>query len=580
MNRRTRLPIILYLKLIAIAIISCCICLIFRPAVAPVIAKSPDWVIESNQFAELLSEAIEAKDCQPKFATSESLLEINPSFRKCRQEQLLKVAQRLEKKLAQTKNIDLNVDLEILLKIGQEKLRSYKLKEKYRLPYVNLSQAILDNLKSAAKESASLSKQQVILNQLKQYAGLEPGTTALSESLKQSIQIKLQQSEIVLPRKDQLQKDLRNNAAQIYKIQAFLEQQNITGYESAYAQLKTQLFDYETFIRRQVLTRTENDFRLPTELYILKLQEQGIEIPLPELMQKAHAAFIQVQQQMAEISPQIAQKKGLKVSNYRDVVQLLQQEQLSAQDTLHIYQQRAQELETIIQREHLVTLPEAQFNIRLATVQENKNFPVPLYDATSSTFVIPVLQNQQQAEIYNDFTNPAMSWTLTVHELRPGHDLQHAAIRTQSLSHARTDFAANATSVEGWATYAEEMMRPYMPLEGQFMSLQFQLLRAARAFLEPELHLGKITTADALKVLTQDAGFSAFFAEQEIKRYTTRFPGQAPAYFYGYQQFLQLRSQAKKILGKQFSPKKFNDFVLSQGFLTPMLLKQELESQI
>ncbi|MGL5076168.1 MAG: DUF885 family protein, partial [Waterburya sp.] len=170
---------------------------------------------------------------------------------------------------------------------------------------------------------------------------------------------------------------------------------------------------------------------------------------------------------------------------------------------------------------------------------------------------------------------------LTVHEGRPGHDLQFATIKNQikhhNLSAARTDFAFNAANVEGWATYAESMMQPYMPLEGRFMSLQFQLLRAARAFLEPELQLGRITTADALKILTQDAGFSKFFAQQEIKRYTQTLIGQAPAYFYGYQQFLTLRSQAEKKLGKRFNVKKFHDFVLRQGYLAPKLLEQLLD---
>jgi uncharacterized protein (DUF885 family) len=165
-----------------------------------------------------------------------------------------------------------------------------------------------------------------------------------------------------------------------------------------------------------------------------------------------------------------------------------------------------------------------------------------------------------------------MAWTLSVHEGRPGHDLQFATLRGQRLSQARTHYTANATSTEGWATYSEAMMQPYLPLEGKFMSLQFQLLRAARAFLEPELQLGKITPAEALRILTEDVGFSKFFAEQEVKRYTMTMQGQAPAYFYGAQQMWQLRSQIEQKLGKQFTPQKFHDFVLSQGFLTPKVL--------
>jgi uncharacterized protein (DUF885 family) len=575
------------LRLVAIAILTCCICIAIAPE-TPVIAKSPDWIVRSNEFADRLSTAIAAEDCQKKLAVSGSLQEINPTFRACREKSVLQTVNNLKQKLAQEKNVALRLDLEILLKVGQRQLRSYTLDEKYRVPYIDLSKAILDDLKSTAKQTVMLAK-------LKQYAGVEPGKTArqsvggvrplegtvegaLTSSVEQAILAQLQKSEVVFPSKNQLKRDLKNNASQVYEIDTFLAQQDIPDYKQAYAKLKTQLFDYETFIRREVLTKTKKNLPLPTELYTLKLEEQGIETPIEEVIQQAHTAFMQVQQQMAAIAPQIARQKGFKAADYRGVIQELKKEHLSPKQTLRVYQSRAKDLETIIKREDLVTLPKDKFNIRLATVKENENFPVPLYDGDS--FVIPVLQNPKKARLYNDFTNSPMSWTLTVHEGRPGHDLQIATIKNQNLSYARTDFAFNATNVEGWATYAEAMMQPYMPLDGRFMSLQFQLLRAARAFLEPELQLGKITTADALKVLTQDTGFSKFFAQQEIKRYTQTFVGQAPAYFYGYQQFWQLRSQAEKKLGKRFNIKKFHDFVLTQGYLSPKLLEQLLQSKM
>jgi Bacterial protein of unknown function (DUF885) len=572
------LPMIRFIKLGMIAILTCCLCIVIAPAVPSILVKSPDWVVSSNKFAEVLEKAVNAEDCEKKLAISKSLLEIDPAFKACRQQNIFQAVQSLEQKLAQEKNAELRLDLGILVKAGQRELRSHTLDEKYRVPYFNLSKGILESLKSESKSSTN--SQEAILAKLKQYAGLEAEKIALTFSLEQAIQTQLQKSELAFPIKDQLETDLKSNAPQVYEIGAFLEKQKVPDYEDAYAKLKTQLFDYEMFIRREVLTKTEKNFRLPKELYALRLEEQGIEVPIEGVMRQAHAAFIEVQQQMEELAPQVSQKKGFNTLHYREVIRGLKQEQLSAEDTLRLYQDRAKDLEAIIQREHLVTLPKHKLNIRLATVKENEDFPVPLYNAPSRTFVIPVFQDQEKAKLYNDFTNPAMSWTLTVHEGRPGHDLQFATIKDQNLSRARTDFAANAASSEGWATYAEAIMRPYMPLEGRFMSLEFQLLRTARAFLEPELQLGKITTDEALRVLTQDAGFSKFFAEQEVKRYISRFPGQAPSYFYGSQQLLELRSQAEKKLGKQFSPQKFNDFVLSQGFLTPKLLEQVLQSKM
>jgi Bacterial protein of unknown function (DUF885) len=577
MKMRLRWAKGLYLKLSEIALLTCYVCIAVSSAIPPILAKSPDWVIQSNKFADVLEKAINAKDCQKKLAVSESLEEVDPTFRACRQQKLIQSVRSLEQKLSQEKNAELHLDLEILIKAGQRELRSYALDEKYQVPYINLSKAILESLKSTSKSSSN--SKAAILAKLKQHAGLEPGRIALAASLEQGIQSQLQKPELDFPSKDQLETDLNSNASQIHEIQVFLEKKNIPDYAKAYTQLKAQLLNYEIFIRRQVLPKAEQNFRLPREVYAFRLEKQGIETPIEAVMQQAHTAFTQVQQQMEELAPQVAQKKGFQALHYREVIQALQKEQLSAEDTLRLYQNRAKDLEAIIQREHLVTLPKRKFNIRLATVKETEDFPVPLYVESSSSFVIPVLRDPAKAKLYNDFTNPAISWTLTAHEGRPGHDLQLSTIREQHLSQARSDFARNATSIEGWATYAETIMQPYMPLEGKFMSLQFQLLRAARAFLEPELQFGKITTADALRVLTEDAGFSKFFADQEVKRYISRFPGQAPTYFYGAQQFLELRSQAQKILGKQFSLQKFNDFVLSEGFLPPQLLGQALRAK-
>ena len=566
-----------YLKFSAIATLICCI--VISTSITPIVAKSSDWIVRSNMSAELLSKAIAAEDCDRKLTVPYGLREINPAFKACRRESVINAVQTLEQKLNQVKNPELRFDLEILLKAGREILRSYELDDKYRVPYVNLSRVILNSLRNTLKQSESTQKQQAILSKLKQYAGLEANTVALTTLVERAIDVQLQKPEFALPSKEQLKQSLKNNASQVSKILAFLKQQEVPDYQEAYAELKTQLYDYETYIRRELLPKTE-EFRLPLELYAFELEQQGIEMPIEELIQQAHTVFDRIQQQMDEMAREMAQQREIEISDYRDLIQVLKQEQLSAQDTLRLYQKRAKSLERTIEREDLVSLPENKFNIRLATAQEKRSFPVPLYETDSSTFVIPVFQNKKKAKAYNDFTNPAMSWTLTVHEVRPGHDLQHAVIENQNLSRARTDFAVNATSVEGWATYAEEMMRPYLPLEGQFMCLQFQLLRAARAFLEPELQLGQVTTADALKVLTVDAGFSQFFAEQEIKRYISRFPGQAPAYFYGSQQLLQLREQAKEMLGKEFTLKKFHDFVLSQGFLTPQLLEQVLQAKM
>jgi uncharacterized protein (DUF885 family) len=142
------------------------------------------------------------------------------------------------------------------------------------------------------------------------------------------------------------------------------------------------------------------------------------------------------------------------------------------------------------------------------------------------------------------------------------------------VSLARSRYAFNSTNVEGWGLYAEYVTKPYMPLEGQLISLQFRLLRAERAFLDPELQAGKIQPADAMKALTQDGVFSEPFANQEVERYTFRAPGQANSYFYGYTKLLELRKDTEAALGPKFDVLKFHDFILAQGLLPPDLMRK------
>src|SRR5258706_4010961 len=140
----------------------------------------------------------------------------------------------------------------------------------------------------------------------------------------------------------------------------------------------------------------------------------------------------------------------------------------------------------------------------------------------------------------NEFTYTASTWTLTAHEARPGHELQFDAMLERGVSLARIRYAFNSTNVEGWGLYSEYITRPFMPLEGQLVSLDYRLLRAARAFLDPELQSGKLRPEEAKRVLENDVVQSPAFAEEEVERYTYRAPGQANSYYYGYTKLVEL----------------------------------------
>lgn len=99
-------------------------------------------------------------------------------------------------------------------------------------------------------------------------------------------------------------------------------------------------------------------------------------------------------------------------------------------------------------------------------------------------------------------------------------------------------------------------------------------MRAARAFLDPELQSGKVTPEGAKHVLEDDVVQSPAFAEEEVERYTYRAPGQANSYYYGFTKLVALRKEVESQMGAKFDQKRFHDFILAQGLLPPDLLRK------
>jgi hypothetical protein len=288
---------------------------------------------------------------------------------------------------------------------------------------------------------------------------------------------------------------------------------------------------------------------------------------------------------MAPIAARIAREKKLPSSDYRAVIAELKKTQLTGDAIMPFYARRLKDIEGIIVKQQIVTLPDRPAIIRLATAAETVQQPAPHMKAPPllhntgqrGEFILPL--NIPSAtggaeDKYDDFTFDAVAWTLTAHEARPGHELQFDSMVEHGTSIARAQYAFNSTNAEGWGLYSEYLIEPYMPPEGQLMSLDLRMLRAARAFLDPELQAGKIQPEDAYRVLQTDVVLSHAFATEEVERFTFRSPGQANSYFYGYTRLLELRRETEKALGKRFDQKKFHDFILAQGLLPPDLMRK------
>jgi len=564
--------------------------LLFLIVAASVWAQSPPaWVQKSNQNSQLLI-AIMARYA-PEDAAAEGVPGLDEQvssstpgeperFRK----DLSAARDELEKRLAGEKDALVRQDLEILIAQVNRDIRASEARERILLPYDDVAGTIFFGIKSLLDDQITADRRPASVVRLRKYTGLESGYEPLTIQAEKRYREKLQTPGLVGPSKLAVNKNLENTQAYITGIDLLLEKYKMAGYQDAFTKLKEQLASYDEFVRTDVLPKAREDFRLPPELYTISLENYGIDYGPDELTRLAHQTFSDLQSQMQSIAAKIAKERHLSSPDYRAVIAALKKDQIPGDQVLPHYQKRLAEIEGIIRREHLVTLPDRPAIIRLASAAETAQQPAPNMEppplinnhGERGQFVLPLETTGKGGETlkYDDFSFAAASWTLTAHEARPGHELQFDAMVERGVSLARALFAFNSTNVEGWGLYSEWFMLPYMPDDAKLVSLDYRLLRAARAFLDPELQQGKVTPEQAMQVLEKDVVCSPAFATEEVERYTFRMPGQAPSYFDGYTRLLEIRQATEKALGPKFNVQRFHDFILSQGLLPPNLLRK------
>jgi hypothetical protein len=569
------------------------------PWAAPLGARQdpPAWVATSNRHAQVLLDVLArfAPEGAGQFGVS-GLDEQVTTFADDIVRQQRDATQSALAKLQALRTAEthpmVRQDLDILIDSARDALRGLQLGQERLVPYVNVTGLIFGGLRALLDPQVPEARRAAAVVRLRKYAGLVEGHEPISRQAIRRTRERLADPKLLPPARPQVERDLANAPVLIQGIEKLLEQYKLEGWRDAFGALKEQLGEYDGFVRNELLPRARTDFRLPDDLYAFSLEQVGVGMAPAPLAAMARAAFTDLQAEMQRLAPVVAKARGLSTTDYRAVIRALKKEQLVGDAILPHYRTRLAELEAIVKREGLVTLPQREARIRISSDAEAAQNPAPnmrpprLLGNTGELgeFVLPLNipappGSKAATQQYDDFTFEAASWTLTAHEARPGHEMQFAKMIEAGVSVARALFAFNSTNVEGWGLYAEWMMLPHMPPDGQLISLQFRLMRAARAFLDPELHMGRLTPDEARRVLREDVLLSEAMTEQEVERYMFRAPAQATSYFYGYSRLLELRQQVEKAMGSRFSPRTFHDFILAQGLLPPELLQEAVVKQ-
>jgi uncharacterized protein (DUF885 family) len=480
-------------------------------------------------------------------------------------------------------------DLDILIDAARDQAETLTLSQRLMLPYFDMPRMIFGGFQNLLDERVAKERYPAALTRLKRYAGAERGYEPIVTLLQREFEKSAASPQLIGPWTAEMEQNLKNQSRYVEGIRTLFQKSGLKGWQKDLAIFSRQLDDYAKWVRTTIAPRARQTNRLPPEIYANNLKRFGVEMSPEELIDRAQSAYAQTRDELASVSRQLAAARGWKSADYRDVIRELKKDRIANDKLLEVYNSRLGQIESIVKTEQLVSLPKRPAVIRLATEAESAAQPAPHLDAPRligntgepAEFVLPTRNpSAASAAEMDDFNYDGITWTLTAHEARPGHELQFAGMLEQGVSTARIVFAFNSANVEGWALYAEAVMKQYLPLEGQIGSLQMRLMRAARAFLDPMLNLGMIEPAAAKRLLMEEVMLSEPMAQQEVDRYTFRSPGQATSYFYGYNKLEALRTKTEIALaGKPFPEGAFHDFIVNQGLLPLDVLDRSVLEQ-
>ncbi len=402
-------------------------------------AQEDGWVAQSDRNAEVLLDVMARFN--PEGAAflgieglDEEVLQL-PADRDARQiEAIGSAVCELRARFEKESDPRVRLDLEILIDSAEFNIRQIRLNREHLLPYLNLPQMIFGGVRALLDEQSSPEQRAAVAIRLRRYTGVEYGFTPLTAQAEALISSRLPNPGLVGPFRGELERDLSTSDRFIVGIRELLAAYEVPDCDQVVDVLEAQVRDYNAFLRAELLPRARQDFHQPAEIYTQLLEAIGVDMPVDELERRAHVAFREIQNEMQVIAALVAEELDLDDIDYRSVIRHLKRDQFVGDGILTTYTARIAKLETIIQARSVVTLPRREMRIRLASEAESAAIPSPFMlpprlignTGEMGEFVLPFRPADDDAGDSNrvdDYTFEATSWTLAVHEGRPGHEL-------------------------------------------------------------------------------------------------------------------------------------------------------------
>ena len=354
-----------------------------------------------------------------------------------------------------------------------------------------------------------------------------------------------------------------------------------TEFAASNASVIAALNDYAAWLKKDVLPKSNGDFRLGAATYAKKLQfDEMVDIPLAKLVEIDMANLRANQAQFAKIAKELDATK-----TPQQVLADLAKDHPDPKKLLDSFRDTFDGLTKFIADKGIITIPspvrpilEETPPFMRATTFASMDTPGPFETQAKEAYFNVTLpeagwDKKRVDEFMAQFSYPVIT-VVAAHEAYPGHYVQFLWMQ-QIHDRVRKLLGAN-TNVEGWAHYCEQMMLDEGLAQSLFPNdarqqkllrlgqLQDALLRNARFIVGIKLHTGEFTFDQAVDFFVKEGYQSHAVGTVESKRGTSD-----PTYLYytlGKLQIQKLRADVAAKQGAAFNLKQFHDAFMQQGF--------------
>ena len=293
--------------------------------------------------------------------------------------------------------------------------------------------------------------------------------------------------------------------------------------EAAQRVALTALREHQAWLENHLLPLSHGDFRLGPALYRRKLFfTLESSLTAEELAQRAQTDLDKTHWEMARVARPLyrdllhASPDGLKDSVVcKAVLDRLADDRPDSSNIVELARDSLRRATEFVGQQKIVSLPAEpceiiempEFNRGVAIAYCDS--PGPLEKSGTTYYAIaptPADWSAQRAVSFYREYNKGMLDDLTVHEAMPGHFLQ---LMHANRFHAPTRIRAilqSGTFVEGWATYAEQVMaaHDYGGPAVHMQQLKMRLRLILNALLDQRVHMGQLTESQAVEWLERE----------------------------------------------------------------------------